>query len=84
LRCSTRTLKPKPYCIAGITAPPGKRMGHAGAIITGGKGTARAKMEALKEAGVYVIENPAFIGETVARTLGVLEASQEKRTCEAD
>ncbi len=76
--------KPVFAYIAGITAPPGKRMGHAGAIIMGGRGTAQAKMSALKDAGVYVIENPAFIGETIARTLGVLEASQEKRTCEAD
>jgi succinyl-CoA synthetase alpha subunit len=62
--------KPVFAYIAGITAPPGKRMGHAGAIITGGKGTAQAKMEALREAGAYVIENPAKIGETVKEVLG--------------
>lgn len=63
--------KPVFAYIAGITAPPGKRMGHAGAIITGGKGTAQAKIEALKEAGAYVIENPARIGETVKEVLRI-------------
>ena len=57
----------KPMCgfIAGQTAPPGKRMGHAGAIISGGKGTAGDKIEAMKSAGILVCDSPAAIGETV-------------------
>jgi succinyl-CoA synthetase alpha subunit len=62
--------KPIVAFIAGQTAPPGRRMGHAGAIISGGRGTAAEKMKALKTAGVHVLETPTEIGETVKRLLG--------------
>ncbi len=62
--------KPVVGFIAGTTAPPGKRMGHAGAIISGGKGTAEAKLEALEDAGVHLAETPSDIGSTMAKALG--------------
>ncbi|MBI5020572.1 MAG: succinate--CoA ligase subunit alpha [Ignavibacteriales bacterium] len=62
--------KPVIGFIAGRTAPPGRRMGHAGAIISGGKGTAAEKMAAMKKAGIHVVESPALIGEMVKKVLG--------------
>ncbi len=61
--------KPTVGFIAGVTAPPGRRMGHAGAVISGGKDTAEAKTDAMKEAGIFVAESPAALGSTMVKAL---------------
>jgi succinyl-CoA synthetase alpha subunit len=67
---ATSMSKPVAGFIAGTTAPPGKRMGHAGAIVSGGRGTAAAKIEAMTEAGIVVAETPSDMGDAMVRALG--------------
>jgi len=74
--------KPVVGFVAGQTAPPGRRMGHAGAIISGGQGTAADKYRAMKAAGIHTVQSPAEIGETMARVLkkgGSKKAAKKKR-----
>jgi succinyl-CoA synthetase alpha subunit len=65
----SNTRKPVVGFIAGSTAPPGRRMGHAGAVISGGKDTAAAKFEAMRQAGIHVADSPAALGSTMVRAL---------------
>ncbi len=64
-----KSSKPVVGFIAGATAPPGRRMGHAGAVISGGKDTAEAKFEAMRQAGIHVAESPAALGSTMVKAL---------------
>jgi succinyl-CoA synthetase alpha subunit len=68
----SKMTKPVVAYIAGVTAPPGKKMGHAGAIISGSQGTAQAKMEALRRAGARVAQNPTAAGELMAEVVAGL------------
>ena len=66
---ANKVKKPTVGFIAGMTAPPGRRMGHAGAVISGGRDTAQAKVEAMRLAGIHVAESPAALGSTMLKVL---------------
>jgi succinyl-CoA synthetase alpha subunit len=71
---SSSIKKPISAFIAGISAPKGKRMGHAGAIISGSKGTAQSKIDALRQAGIYIASSPAKMGETMFKAMQELDS----------